>query len=203
MPRAAHIPLRDEEVVALGRAARLKYAGMSIEEVIEYEGIRLLMSDEKPKTVGGFSKVLFMPKELYFESLVHDDLEIESRWPRLLIRIPFITLVKQYERHGERVSFEQGFWHEYFHLGWSENLEPYDPRKHEWITHGVLDAQDEKRADLFSAAVLIDRIYPIDTPLSLSKRCNITRSLSERAIQLDQMKRLFSRDWTPVYASIE
>lgn len=199
MPLAAPIPLRDEEVVALGRATRLKYAGMSIEDVARNESIILQIVSFAELHRGGIS--VFQPVDTFyvFESLVDDDCFIESRYPLARSTIKLITLAYDYVRDGEHIAIEQIFWHEYYHMNWSPELAPYDPDAHEYATHGVLDAQDENRADLFAAAVLIDDMHSFDTPHSLAARCNITLSLAERALHLEHNKRLFSRDWTPVY----
>jgi hypothetical protein len=176
--------------------------GMSIEEVAAYEGIELRY--EVAKRVGGVSMIDYLPIEPYFESLVEDGLEILAREPSFIRSVErYVLIVQDYKEQGVLVSKEQTFWHEFYHLGWSEDMPPYDPRIDEYITYGVRYRKDERHADLFAASVLIDRIAPFDSARSISLRSGITPRLAQLAIDVELHKRLFSRDWTPVYENVQ
>jgi hypothetical protein len=199
LPRTIHIPLRDEEVVALGRATRLKYAGRSIKEVARDGSIILRFVSSGEIKRGGMCIYQSVETSYLFESLVDEGRLIEARYPAVPSGIKLIAIANDYEREGERISLEEIFWHEYFHIHWSPELPPYDPDKHEWSTHGVLDKQDEHRADLFAASVLIDRITEWDDASTIAERCHVSLRLAGLSLHLDRRKGLFSRDWTPEY----
>jgi hypothetical protein len=199
LPRIPHIPLRDDEVVALGRATRLKYAGRSIEEVARQESIILQIASYAELKRGGISICQAIDTFYVFESLVDPDRFIESRYPAFESTIKLIAIAHDHIRDAEAISLDEIFWHEYFHLNWSPELEPFDPAKHEYTTHGVLDKQDEARADLFAASVLIDRVEPWDDARSIMQKFDVSHLLASLALRIEHNKHLFSRDWTPVY----
>jgi hypothetical protein len=199
LPKQYQHPLRDEEVIALARATRLVYDGWTPAEVAAREQIELHMLEREGVYLGGAAmREQIGTAPLLFPSIADEATIIRSReraalWERIIV------IFAGYKRGGERVSLEEAFWHEYFHLHWSDVLEPYDSMKHEYITHGVLHQQDEHRADLFAAGVLIDHIDRRDTPATISARCGITQWLASLALNTEHRKHLFSRDWTPRY----
>jgi hypothetical protein len=176
---------------------------MSIEEVACNESIILQVASYSDVKRGGISICQEIETCYVFESLVDDGRFIEARYPAVPAGLKLIVLADDYYRDGELISLEEIFWHEYFHMNWSPELQPFDPDKHEWLTHGVLDKQDEHRADLFAASVMIDHVRPGDTTRSLIKRYNVSSLLATLSLRIERNKRLFSREWTPVYATAE
>jgi hypothetical protein len=149
---------------------------------------------------GGVSIRQQIETSYLFESLVEPGRLVESRYPAAPARLKLVMLADDYIREGEHLSVEEIFWHEYFHINWSPELAPFDSDKHEWSTHGVLDHQDEHRADLFAAGVMIDQIDADDTADSIADRCEISLRLASLALRIERRKKLFSREWRPVYA---
>jgi hypothetical protein len=172
---------------------------MSIEEVARNESIILRIASFAEMKRGGISICQEVETSYLFESLVDAERFIEARYPAVKSRLKLIAIAQDYVRGGERISLEEIFWHEYFHMNWSPELEPFDPDKHEWSTHGVLDTQDEHRADLFAASVLIDRLEKGATTKDITGGYNVSCKLAHLALQADHRKRLFSRVWAPTY----
>ena len=192
LPRTPPIPLRDDEVVALGKATRLKYAELPIEEVAEAESISLAITSFQELRRGGLAVRQPVETSYLFESSVEPGRLIEARYPVAHSTIKMIAVAEDYRRDDESISMEEIFWHEYFHLNWSAELPPYDPTVHEWSTHGVLDHQDERRADLFALAGLLD-----DDVVS----SRVSKRLRKLAIEVESKRRLLSRSWEPIYAN--
>jgi hypothetical protein len=177
----------------------LKYAGWPIEEVARHESIILQIASVREMKRGGMSICQSVETSYLFASLVDEDRLIESRYPAAHSGIQLIALAHDYVSEGEHISLEEIFWHEYFHMNWSLELEPFNPDKHEYSTHGVLDIKDEQHADLFAASVLIDRVEPWENTNAISRSYNVSLKLASIALQAEQRKRLFSREWTPMY----
>lgn len=172
---------------------------MSIYEVARRESIILEIASFAEIKRGGVSVRQQIETSYLFESLVEPGTLVESRYPAAPATLKLIMLSDDHVREGEHVTLEEIFWHEYFHINWSTELEPFDTGKHDWSTHGVLDHKDEHRADLFAAAVMIAHVEPNDTAHSLAERSGITHRLTSLALRVERTKQLFSREWVPVY----
>ena len=169
----------------------MKYEGYSIKEVARAESIILEFVTYKQIQRGGLCVAQELESTYLFESLAVPGRLIEARYPAVKTRLQLIAVAKDYYRGEEKVTPEEIFWHEYYHLRWSPELAPYDPDIHDAATHGVMDKKDERRADLFAASVLLAESSDLFT---LSTR------LREIVTEVEMSKQLFSRDWCPVYS---
>jgi hypothetical protein len=172
---------------------------MSIEDVARHESIILQIVSFNELKRGGLRFREPIDTSYLFESAVEPGKLVEARYPAVPAYFKAIAIAYDYFRGDEHISLEEIFWHEYFHMCWSPDLEPYDPTKHELSTHGMLDSKDEYQADLFAASVMIDHIRPSDTARSLCKRHGVSHKLAALALRIEWKKRLFSRDWKPEY----
>ena len=169
----------------------MKYEGYSIKEVARAESIILEFVTYRQIQRGGLCVAQDLDTTYLFESLAIPGRLIEARYPAVRTRLQLIAVAKDYYRGEEKVTPEEIFWHEYYHLNWSPELLPYDPDIHDAATHGVMDRKDERRADLFAASVLLAGSSDL---FSLSTR------LRKIVTEVERSQRLFSRCWRPVYS---
>lgn len=172
---------------------------MPIESVAAAESILLQFVPYDTIKRGGLCAIQAEETSHLFVSSADPDWIVESRLPAAKALIKLIVVAEDYNREGERIPIEETFWHEYFHVNWSPDLEPYDPLRHEYLSHGVLDRRDESNADLFTAAVLIDSVNHDDVLRSICERNRVSARLAQLAMDVERSSGLFSRTWTPKY----
>jgi hypothetical protein len=167
MPREVHIPVRRDELIALARATREKYRFLTLDEIAEAENIVLVRMPDPSASSGGFA---------YTEIL-------EEHGER--VAVDSIVMNPKYKNSdGELVSEEQIFWHEFYHLWYSPSRIDTVADFYEYSTHNVLHSQEERRAEEFTAAVLIHSIGARDTIASIQERYGITSALAEIGLKL-------------------
>lgn len=173
MTKIAFAPLRKAEIIHLAGTARKKYEGLSIDEIAEIENIILIrepstdskkagyacsLKSEMPKLIPSVSRpgefiLSFREKEITF----HDCIVINP-----LYGIP------------ER----EIFWHEFYHLWYSPSRKVTMDFYHQYSTGGVLDTQEERRANMFAAYFLIPDIETEDTPEIVSEKFSVSDNLA-------------------------
>lgn len=173
--RQAFTPYRIDEVIALARATAERFRGLSIEEIAEQEGIILQLLADPVATKEGFCCVLSLvhPKTIASEAktgavLFSFEEEEVTTHPAIVINPA---------RAGK---IEEVFWHEYYHLLYSPSRPGGATFFGGYSTAGVLDKQEERRADVFAAFVLVPELRPQDTPSLLI----IEHRMSERLAQV-------------------
>ncbi|MEO6941163.1 MAG: hypothetical protein ABI444_13700 [Candidatus Kapaibacterium sp.] len=169
MPRKSFVPMRRDELILLAAEARKKYAGMSIDEVADREHVFLHRERGPAAASGGYAFA-----------------QIEMGWDGQPYVFEAIVLNPEFQNpHGERISEREIFWHEYFHLWYSPSMiDSPDRFLHHYSTVGVLHAQEERRANEFTAAVLVGKLELGETAETLSERCGISSSLASIAFDL-------------------
>jgi hypothetical protein len=171
--RQAFTPYRTDEIIAIARATAERFRGMTIEAVAEREGIILQFLPDATATKAGFCCVLTVshPKPIASLACVGAALfsfdEEEETIHQAIVINPTRTA------HPEEV-----FWHEYFHLQYSPSRLGGATFFGGYSTAGVLDKQEERRADVFSAYLLICEVEPTDTPTTIARRYNSSERLA-------------------------
>lgn len=202
MPREFYTPLRRDEVIRVARYTRTKNLGRTIEEVAEAEGIMLRIEQRSRSKFGGVAVSEPGITLRTFISVANSQVLLLNRFEFEKCYRQYIILVEGYERGGSQVSLQESFWHEYYHLGWTNDVRAaYDVASDDYLTRGVMYRREEDRADLFAAGVLIDRIEPWDTPTSIAKRCGITRWLANFAIEEHRKSGCFDQTRVTKYDS--
>jgi len=166
--RKAHVPVRREELLLLAEHNRAIYKGLSLEAIAEVAGFIFIREAGGPSAPGGFaySRIESMAdgSKRQFDAMVINPEHVNEA--------------------GELVDERQTFWHEYYHLWYSPSRvdSPSDPMF--YSTRGALHAQEERRANEFAAAMLIDSVEPGQTPQMIAERYQVTTDLAALGIKL-------------------
>ena len=179
MPRNVHTPPRTDEIVALARRAKALYAGLTIDQIAEREGIILQRINGAGSDVGGLSYVEIMTRPKLVESLAQPGKYIRVRGQVEKYPLEFIVINPDYPASEEEI-----FWHELYHLWYSPSGSGLlGSRVNCFSTHGILNDQEERRANTFAAAIVIDRIGEHESVEELMDRCGVSRSLAQLAME--------------------
>lgn len=172
--REAFTPYRRQDIVALAAAARQKHRGRSIDRVADAEGIVFMRVPDPNGTREGFSCMLTsrVPKKI--ESSSDDRSMIFSFAEEVEVDYPAIVLNPLCCRHEAEV-----FWHEYYHLWYSPSRKGAASFYNGYSTEGALDKQEERRANLFAAYVLIPEVQAGDTTQHICDTWGVSPSLAQ------------------------
>lgn len=154
MPKSVHIPFRRDEIASLAAEAHKRYAGLTIDEIAERENIKLVRMPDPHVHKAGFSAAipvrtnrrkrvssLARPGE-YVLSLTEYEMEYHNA---IIINT------------ASGIPEEAIFWHEFYHLWYSPTVNNARFHEGEYSTAGVLDAQEERRANLFASLMLANK----------------------------------------------
>src|SRR5689334_20550188 len=146
MPRIAFTPFRKNEIIALAKSTREKYSGMSIDEVAERENIILIREPDANSKKAGYACALKSETPKRIESLqvpgkfVLSFSEKEISYYDCIVINPLFGIPER-----------EIFWHEFYHLWYSPSRQMKMEFFHQFSTGGALDAQEERRANMFAA----------------------------------------------------
>lgn len=70
------------------------------------------------------------------------------------------------------------FWHEFYHLWYSPSRKTTMDFFHQYSTGSALDAQEERRANMFAAFMLVPEVGKEDTPQIVSEKFNVSWELA-------------------------
>ncbi|HYM19776.1 MAG TPA: hypothetical protein VEW28_02100 [Candidatus Kapabacteria bacterium] len=171
--RQPFIPLRRDEIVALAARTREEFKNCPIDEVARREKIILQRIADERTEKAGFCCILdnTAPKPIASKARPGETLFSFAEKKRNLY--PAIII------NPARTKFEQEvFWHEYYHLYYSPSRKIGAVFFGGYSTAGVLDKQEERRADLFAAFVLIPTIEKDDTIETLTEKFGVSYALA-------------------------
>jgi hypothetical protein len=161
-------PIRREEIRELAEYYRRKYIGMSIDKVAQREGILLVREADELVAAHGFATAVPNGKRRKrIPSLSHpgeyivSKCEWETIWQECIVINSRTELYSVHEGVPDGIQFRPTdplqfrptevfvFWHEFYHLGYSptRNTAKFF---HSFSTTGILDAQEERRANEFA-----------------------------------------------------
>jgi len=176
--RTPFVPLRREEIQALAGDARKRYLGKSIDDVAEKEGLLLIRQPDANTTKEGFCCVLPTTRRKRLASSVRPDRQLISFAEKEKVFINAIIINPCATNNEEEV-----FWHEYYHLLYSPSRSGVTFYGG-YSSGGVLDKQEENRANLFAACMLIPEIENDDTMYSLAEKYDVSFEIAKARLQL-------------------
>ncbi|MBS1903909.1 MAG: hypothetical protein JSS75_09410 [Bacteroidetes bacterium] len=147
--KQAFTPYRTDEVIALARNAARRFAGRTIDEIAETEGIILVRLPDAHAEREGFCSILSVPSPKPFASAAATDEIRYSFTEEIHVTYPAIV-INPLRCKNEAVVF----WHEYYHLLYSPYRSSQATFFDGYSTRGVLDKQEERRANLFATHVI-------------------------------------------------
>jgi hypothetical protein len=153
MPRIAFTPFRKADIVALAESARKKYDGMSIDEVAECENIILIREPDANSKKAGYACAIKSESPRQIESLSRSGEFVLSFREK---EITFHDCIVINPLYG--IPEREIFWHEFYHLWYSPSRQMKLDFFHQFSTGGALDAQEERRANMFAAYMLIQEV---------------------------------------------
>ena len=154
MPKLVATPIRRETIMQSAERIRNLTRGLPIEEVARKMEIILTCFDDPEIKIGGYAYVTSTEEPLFVDSLARDGgivrvLGASKQYPHRAIVI----------NRGYGLSDAEVFWHEFYHLFFSpESRDVSTDFRHVFSTEGALHAQEERRANEFAAAILIEHI---------------------------------------------
>lgn len=170
--RQAFVPYRRDEIIALAHHTREQFATYSLDEVAERQGILFLRRPDPNATKAGFSCIMKRKRRKRIPSVarpgkyVFSFHEFEEVFDEVIVINPLCTNNEQ-----------EVFWHEYYHLYYSPSRSGGTDYPDVYLTSGVLDKQEEWRANLFAAYIIIDHIESDDSEYTIAKKYNVSREL--------------------------
>jgi hypothetical protein len=173
LPRIAFTPFLKEEIVALAKLERDKYGGMSIDEVAEQENIILIREPDAHSKKAGYACSLKSQTPKRIESLSIPGKFILSFREKEISYYDCIVINPLYG-----IPEREIFWHEFYHLWYSPSRQMKLEFFHQFSTGGTLDAQEEKRANIFAAYMLIPAIEREDSLPNLSAKWSVSERLA-------------------------
>ncbi|MEP7235518.1 MAG: ImmA/IrrE family metallo-endopeptidase [Ignavibacteriota bacterium] len=174
MPKIAIAPVRKAEVIALAAAAQAKYSGMKIDEVADRENIILIREPDPDSKKAGYACSLKIVEPKFIPSVSRPGEYILSFAEKNISYTDCIVINPLYG-----ISDQEIFWHEFYHLWYSPSRKLQADFFHQYSTEGVLDHQEERRANMFAAYFLIPEVAREDTPQMISEKFNVSREMSQ------------------------
>lgn len=172
------VPLRREEIVALAVEARKRFVGKNIDQVAEYEGLLLIRQPDPNTTKEGFCCVLPTTRRKRLASSVRPDWQLISFAEKEKVFINAIIINPCATNNEVEV-----FWHEYYHLLYSPSRSGVTFYGG-YSSGGVLDKQEENRANLFAAYMLIPEIESHDTMYSLAEKYDVSFEIAQARLRM-------------------
>jgi Zn-dependent peptidase ImmA (M78 family) len=170
--KIAFVPFRKAEIVALAESAREKYRGLSIDEIARRENIILLRQPDAYSKKAGFASSIRIESPRMIRSLSRPGEYLFSFCEK---EISFDDCIVINPLYG--IPEREVFWHEFYHLWYSPSRKNNKDFFHQFSTGGALDVQEEKRANIFAAYILVPEVNRDDTPESLSEKWNVSADL--------------------------
>ena len=167
--RQAFVPYRRDEIIALAHHTREQFAAHSIDEVAERQGILFLRRPDPNATKAGFSCIMKRKRRKRIPSIarpgkyVFSFHEFEEVIDEVIVINPLCAPNEQ-----------EVFWHEYYHLYYSPSRSGGSAYIGGYSTSGVLDKQEEWRANLFAAVILVPTLKKGDTAEKLVADFGVT-----------------------------
>jgi hypothetical protein len=173
MPKIAYAPIRKAEIIGLARAAREKYFRMNIDQVAECENIILIHEPDALSKKAGYACSLKSQAPKLIPSLSRPGEYILSFVEKDIIYNDCIVINPLYG-----IPEREIFWHEFYHLWYSPSRKTTMDFFHQYSTGGVLDSQEERRANMFAAHFLVPKVEKEDTPQSIGERFSVSLDLA-------------------------
>lgn len=171
--RQAFVPYRRDEIIALAHQTREQFGAYSLDEIAERLGILFLRRPDPNATKAGFSCIMKHRRRKHIPSVARPGKyifsfhECEEIFDQVIVINPF------------RASHEREvFWHEYYHLYYSPSRGGGMDYLGGFSTSGVLDKQEEWRANLFAAVILIPTLKADDTPIKLAAEFGVSTAIA-------------------------
>jgi len=114
MTRIAYTPLRETEIIALAKAARKKYQGLSIDEVADSENIILIREPDAYSKKAGYACALQSVKPKRIPSISRPGEFVLSFTEKEITCHDCIVINPLYG-----IPEREIFWHEFYHLWYS------------------------------------------------------------------------------------
>src|ERR1043165_4657881 len=177
--RTPFVPPRREEIAALATEAHAKYIGKSIDEVAEEQGFLLIRLADANTTKEGFCCALPTTRRKRVARIARPGIHIISFTEEEPIYIMAIIITPATAANENEV-----FWHEYYHLYYSPSRQGGATFFGGYSSGGVLDKQEENRANLFAACILVPEIAADDTMYSLAEKYDVSFEIAKARLQL-------------------
>jgi hypothetical protein len=179
MPRIAFTPFRKAEIIALAEFARKKYFGMNIDEIAESENIILIRAPDADSKKAGYACAIKKEAPKWIKSLSHPGKFVLSFHEK---EISYHNAIVINPLYG--IPECEIFWHEFYHLWYSPSRQMKLDFFHQFSTGGALDAQEERRANMFAAYYLIPELESGDTPQSVSEKYFVSDDLARLRLRV-------------------
>jgi hypothetical protein len=173
MPKIAFTPFRKAEIIALAEFARKKYFGMSIDEIAERENIILIREPDANSKKAGYACAIKKESPKRIESLAAPGTFVLSFHEKEITYHNAIVINPLYG-----IPEREIFWHEFYHLWYSPSRQMRLDFFHQFSTGGALDAQEERRANMFAAYFLIPELESGDTLQIVSEKFGVSADLA-------------------------
>jgi Zn-dependent peptidase ImmA (M78 family) len=176
--RKPFVPPRRDEIAALAAETRTRYAGKSIDAIAEDEHLLLIRQPDPNTTKEGFCCVLPRTRRKRLTSSARPDTELISFAEEEKTFINAIIINPCATNNQEEV-----FWHEYYHLLYSPSRSGVTFYGG-YSSGGVLDKQEEGRANLFAAFILMPDIEEDDTIYSLAEKFDVSLEIASARLRV-------------------
>ena len=173
MPKLAFTPLRKAEIIGLAEHARKEYSGLSLDQVAERENIILIREPDANSKKAGYACSLKSETPKLIPSLSRPGEYILSYREKEIIYNDCIVINPLYG-----IPEREIFWHEFYHLWYSPSRKTTMDFFHQYSTGGALDAQEERRANMFAAFMLIPEVWKGDTAEMVSERFGVSGEMA-------------------------
>jgi hypothetical protein len=177
MPKLAYAPVRKAEIIGLASLARKKYEGLSLDQVAEFENIILIREPDANSKKAGYACSLKSEAPKLIPSLSRPGEYILSFKEKEIIFNDCIVINPLYG-----IPEREIFWHEFYHLWYSPSRKTTMDFFHQYSTGGVLDSQEERRANMFAAFMLIPEVGEGETAESVCERFGVSREMARLRI---------------------
>jgi hypothetical protein len=174
MPKFAFAPFRKAEIIGLAAYARKKYEGLTLDQVAERENIILVREPDANSKKAGYACSLKSERPKLIPSLSRPGEYILSFREKEIIFHDCIVINSLYG-----IPEREIFWHEFYYLWYSPSRKTTMDFFHQYSTGGALDAQEERRANMFAACMLRPEVDPDDKVLIVSEKFTVGRDMHQ------------------------
>ena len=179
MPKIAFTPLRKAEIISLADAARKKYDGLTIDQIAGRENIILIREPSAISKKAGYACSIKSEVPKLIPSLSRPGEFILSYREKDISYHDCIVINPLYG-----IPEREIFWHEFYHLWYSPSRKATMDFYHQYSTGGVLDTQEERRANMFAAYMLIPELAKEDSPQMIIEKFNVSSDLARLRLNL-------------------
>lgn len=174
MQKIAFIPIRRAEIIGLAQAAAKKYRELSLDEIAERENIILVRQPDPTSKKAGYAAAFPTKKLKRLKSASRPGEFILSFTE---IQVTYHDCIVINPQYG--IPEREVFWHEYYHLWYSPSRKMKMDLFQQFSTGGTLDSQEERRANIFAAYMLIPQIEKGDTVQSICEKWGVSLEMAE------------------------